>query len=573
MALKRYIPYLAILAIVFSFFAFVYPFHLRDIEQLQLFQSTSSYFTKLVARPGGISMYVGRFLSQFFITPAIGALIIAVLTTIMFFSIEFLLRKNSYSKQAALIISLLSASLLSLFSALMSGFIASLFGCLLFILYKQLTNEKTVLFTLPIFVIVTYCISGGLFTLAWTIFELLERIFNRNVTRRFLVSIICAVVLLIALPIFARHLGLPHSMLRAFIGPDFYKYINVPQSLPYIIAIAIALSSIIYIIPKSKIWNIIMWGISIGSSCGCFISQLDMKYEKMFEYDYYARTRQWDKVIALADKQTPELCPSVMQLNLALAMTNQLGDKMFRYKQFDVSGLVPKFEMDVYQPMMTNDVLYNLGFVNMSECYAFEASKAMADHQESVRTVKRLAEVNIIKGNYELAKKYLRMLENTFFYADWAHNSREYIDKNQTSLHPEWRRIRSWQGNEDFFYNWNQLDIMLGNIFMSKQQNKVAFDYLMAYYLLNRDLNSFCKYAPLGKNFYQDMPTAFREAYLLYLHQTNPDVLKTLPMGSPNQICNARLNSFLDVHNKNNKQILQNNFSDTYWYFYFQENE
>ena len=56
-------------------------FHFFYIEQLQLFQFSEDYLADKISSPGGLSLIIGEFLTQFFITPYAGPFIIAALLT------------------------------------------------------------------------------------------------------------------------------------------------------------------------------------------------------------------------------------------------------------------------------------------------------------------------------------------------------------------------------------------------------------------------------------------------------------------------------------------------------------
>ena len=68
---------------VFLFWRFRYPFALTYQEQFQLFLFDSDYFTERIAEPGGLARYIGEFLTQFYNSPVLGALILAVLFMLM----------------------------------------------------------------------------------------------------------------------------------------------------------------------------------------------------------------------------------------------------------------------------------------------------------------------------------------------------------------------------------------------------------------------------------------------------------------------------------------------------------
>ena len=64
---------------VFLFFLLKYPYHILFQEQNQLFEWTWDYFAATAAAPGGIADWTGRLLTQFFLSKAAGAAIIALL--------------------------------------------------------------------------------------------------------------------------------------------------------------------------------------------------------------------------------------------------------------------------------------------------------------------------------------------------------------------------------------------------------------------------------------------------------------------------------------------------------------
>lgn len=66
-------------------------FHFFYIEQLQLFQFSEDYLADKISSPGGLSLIIGEFLTQFFITPYAGPFIIAAILT----SIGLTMRRSS----------------------------------------------------------------------------------------------------------------------------------------------------------------------------------------------------------------------------------------------------------------------------------------------------------------------------------------------------------------------------------------------------------------------------------------------------------------------------------------------
>ena len=68
---------------VLLFFGLAYPHHLHYQEQFQLFLFDSTYMWEVVKLPGGLADLLGRFCTQFFLFAWVGALIIALLLSVV----------------------------------------------------------------------------------------------------------------------------------------------------------------------------------------------------------------------------------------------------------------------------------------------------------------------------------------------------------------------------------------------------------------------------------------------------------------------------------------------------------
>ena len=80
---------------------------------------------------------------------------------------------------------------------------------------------------------------------------------------------------------------------------------------------------------------------------------------------------------------------------------------------------------------IASDLAYQLYWINIAQRVAFEAMEYVPSCNKSGRALKRLVETNIISGHYDVARKYIAILEKTTFYSSWARKMRELVD------HPE----------------------------------------------------------------------------------------------------------------------------------------
>lgn len=582
--LSKLFPYLVVALAVYVFYVFAYGATLQYGEQYQLFQSTADYFARLLARPGGLAMYAGRFLTQFFIIPPVGAIIVSLLATGIFACVNRLLKSSRYGCQMAFFVALLSACVLLDKQSLLNGLICIAFGCFILLLICQINRNKVLTVLLPPIVLIIYWIAGGI-PAAFVVGYVLCNCITAKKDKSLLISSLASVLIVIAAPFVARQLfGVQLNATRTFFGADYSRYVVNLPNLSIAIGCIIALLPVINILLNSNVLRrfekpsqrisksaVMVWVIAVSVVSAVFLKNVDFDANRNCAIEYNVRTQNWKKAIELTDNKQQTDAITMSYINLALAKANRLGDKMFSYKQIGPSGLMPDFETDSDVSMALSEIYYHLGFINFAERFAFEAAKANPDYQESARAVKRLAETNIIKENYPLARKYLAMLENTMFYAKWAKKARRAIDSGRTAENADWARLRAFQNTDDFFYAEKEKDMMLAKILIANPNNRTAFEYLMAYYLLNKDLEHFMQSADMGGKFYGGMyPRAFREAAIFHLRMTNPEAVKDF--GTADRLMLDQFYEFGKIYNANHHDSrLAKQFGDTYWFYLFNE--
>lgn len=104
--------------------------------------------------------------------------------------------------------------------------------------------------------------------------------------------------------------------------------------------------------------------------------------------------------------------------------------------------------------MMMSDVYMQLGMVTMAQRAAFEAMVKKTGVKDSERALRRLTETALITGQYELALKYIGIVEQHF-------SSKKWVDEMRTlALHPEqirqheiFNKLReNYENTEDQFF-------------------------------------------------------------------------------------------------------------------------
>lgn len=429
---------------VVLFFGQAYPHHLHYQEQFQLFLFDSTYVWEIVRVPGGVADLLGRFSTQFFLYAWVGALIIGLLLA----AVQLLTLRLSGSG-SLYGLSFVPAFLLWLFlldeNALMGGVWAVLLTLLAFwgilSLYKKLSTISYTLFTILVVLLLYWLVGPGTH-------------YHRYPT--------------------ATPYLLYAAWLSAIVIPLAIRLFNSKTSG------GSKLSTIHY-----QLFTFAL----VAAIMGSFVwKNANFRAEKVMQYDFMARHQQWNRILETANKEKPNNQIGVTVQNLALAMHGVLLNQLFNYNQNGIAGLLPDVKEDATSPLPTAEAFYQLGMINVAQRTVFEAQEAILDFQKSARCYKRLAQTNLINGSYEVARKYLTALQKTLFYRDWANETLSLLgDEAAIAKHPEYGRLRKMAYDEDFYFSDHVTPEMLQSLYFKNRDNGLAYQYLVAYFLLTGD--------------------------------------------------------------------------------------
>ena len=539
---------------VFVFWRFRYPFVLAYQEQLQLFLFDGDYFCERISEPGGLARYVAEFLVQFYNAAAIGALIIALLFMLVQQLTWRLMRAKSHY-------------LLSFLPALMLWYAM---------------GDENVMLTYVVALVMALSVA-----LAWTRWcagiALWKKLIVALVAIPVLYWLIGPIALLVALVmmpwlvavpavVYALTLmllsaqWLPFPMTRVMLGVSYYR---VPATLPYMLmtipVVTLLLTWFAKCLPQPRKW--VRYAEALVFAILILVPQaygFDKKKYDLIEYDYLVRVGDWNAIIRKAEKQMPDLPMSVSATNLALAKTNQVGDRAFDFFQRGTEGLLPRFERNFATAQLTGEIYFNLGLVNTAQRFAFEAMEAIPNYNKSARVVKRLAETNLINGQYEVARKYLKILEKTVFYRPWAQRMMAMLgDENAINRHPLYGMLRQYRLHDDFLFSERELDKICGQLFIHNQQNQMAAQYLLMMPLLDGDVSRFMNYVQYVQNRIAYNPRHCQEAiaFAFFQQRQNP------PQGLVSPLILQQMNDFSRMYSQDKNSPELSRYKNTVWYY------
>ena len=291
--------------------------------------------------------------------------------------------------------------------------------------------------------------------------------------------------------------------------------------------------------------------------------------------DYFLDAGRPEKTLESLAKSPDASDPVRFLTFYALARTGRLPWEMFHYPQHASSDalLLRDTSWDTFQTVADwrSDLYLDLGRVNESQRWAHEA---LAVEGETPRVLERMALVYILNGNPVAAKTFLRALEKVPFQAARARQYLAALDRDPgLRTDPLVARIRPLMLREDYVGNWSTEQI-LQQCLEANPSNRMAFEYLLAHYLLTDNMEGFAGLAPWLKDFYRDLPTHVQEALVSFRN-----VHGSLPAGiDPSAIhpqTESRFQSFVQIWTRVENgppedawKALAPNFGGTYWFFY-----
>ena len=247
-------------------------------------------------------------------------------------------------------------------------------------------------------------------------------------------------------------------------------------------------------------------------------------YRKMC---YYFQTESWGALILAAREFPPQKYTghTCRMLNRALFETGRLGGEMFLYPQplLGLGGpLLLGPELD--QPHKV-DTLLQLGAAETAERMAEESLATWGDRPLVLRLLVKIA---IVKGDLQAAEGYLQTLSKDIVHGRYAKGHLAKLKGGETfNSDPEIIRLRAnMLSGDKLDPSVEATQATLEELVYKNRDNQMAFEYLLAHYLLTLQLSDFAALIPDMDRFkYEYMPPHHAEALTLYFNRTGEGVV------------------------------------------------
>lgn len=555
-------------------------------EQYQMFLFDTGYFLERIVLPGGLADYISEFLVQFYYMPVLGGAIIALLLMGIQAAVWGLMKQygarhdfpgylQSFLPSIALWCAMgdqnvLLSFVVALFGALVIGWIHNRFhNRLVKVVFELVSTALVYWFLGPVVFLYAALMIG----------DTLKNAKQKGNVFSGIGYSVCILVLTIAWILLTTQ-TLQYPLYRIFAGLNYYRYPGAISPLPFVVMVWAVVIPFLGMIPchrkslqklqQSKVVIVLSYVLVIVASWFGIKASFDEMTYDLIDYDFLVRTEQWDKIIEKAEKKPATTPLSVSCVNLALSQKGMLADRLFEFYQNGGEGLFPTFTRDMISPVSTAEIFFRLGMVNDAERYMFEAQEAIPNYRKSARLTRRIIECEIINGNYKVAAKLLRRLQKTLFYSNWANQTMALLGNEKAiNRHPIYGKLRKYrEKKQDFLFSDREMDQMLGLLFLNDNHNKMAYEYLMCYELLQRDMEKFMQYYPLGRFVgYDHIPRSFQEILIGNWMKTHSDP-RTIPYSVDAQNVNNTLN-FIQLYMQNPKdpQLGQQPYVSNAWHY------
>jgi tetratricopeptide (TPR) repeat protein len=323
-----------------------------------------------------------------------------------------------------------------------------------------------------------------------------------------------------------------------------------------------------------------VWGspaFAIGSLLAGWVvvwSLFDGTQKKLAQIEYYAVFKQDKQLLAVAAQLKTMPPDAETRMRLALYHTGRLTEDLFAYADSGRVMLLPGLTRGMDTARAEIETLLELGQVSEAERMAQEALEFDGDRPDLLR---ELALINILKDRPEAAAIFLNALRQVPFQRTWATTCLAELEHNpRLTGHQELDLVRSRMPTTDFPHGsmMDAAETMLRQLLASNPRNQMAFEYLMAHYLLTGDLKRLAGQVGRLDNFaYATIPRRIEEALLLGQKLQGLQIELHRLKIQPDTV--QRFQRFCDAlggtpgQTPANLSPLAPDFGDTFWFYYY----
>ncbi|HAX94403.1 MAG TPA: hypothetical protein DCY25_10755 [Bacteroidales bacterium] len=549
-------------------------------EQQSLFVYTRDYILDFFLKPGSVADLAAKFLTQFYISSFAGSLILAVVLSmpgvLMYYVNRRLIPGSGLAGLLAVIPSCLLLIMQTHYYHLMLynvGFVIVIAFFLIIISQETIRNKYIALAFFPLVFYVT-----GAFALVFIGMFIVYCLVYLKGRHRFLLPLMLAGLTGVSILLF-DNLLLLQSIKQLFLYPlpfindqlhkvIFYALIAYMVLYP---ALARMAGSVRLVRPGRRIAaGIVIPALVLCAAVIVLVSAYNSQTARVINLEKMIFAEKYDEAVEYHEKKPTENLIGQYFYNIALSSTGQLCDRLFHGRQdFGTSSL--------FLPWSSEHInwgawsFYSIGLINEAQRWAYEE---MVVYGRRPQNMKLLVKSSLINGDYILTRKYAGILKKSLFYRKWAISYEKLAgDSLAVKSDPALGRKMSILPGKDFFVFLESPEGNLPRLVNQNPGNREAFEYLMAWLLLNKDVEMLVGNISLMKDMgYTSIPRHIEEAILIYYNSQGrlPD-MGGLELSSETRLRFDQYFSAFMTGRQNPATLegkMREQFGNTFWYYF-----
>jgi len=570
------------------------PDFLWKLQDLDLFVYNSSFFLDSILRIGGLSMYIGSFLYQFFYYPLAGSLLLLFLLLLVALLTAKTFNLKGWSYPLAFIPSLALLWCMSelgylIYFQKINGYIYdTIIGVIIIVtglmIFQKINKPTAKLLFVIAYLFIAYPISGAYSLFGGFLMFLVS--LKQYIENKQLLSLIPAIALLpslVLIPIFYYRF-----VFNQVAFSDIY-ITNLPDYLlegaefklwsPFLIMVVFFICLVLWKREKDlQKQTLLAKVVPLTAFLVCMtvvfaFSYKDENFNTEISMQAAADNEDWNNVLSIARNQQDEPTRLIVMItNLALYKLGLEGDKMFHYKNGNKKTNSPIAVVPVH--IAGTMMYYQYGLSTYCSKWCMEG---MVEYGLNASVLKYFVLSSLLNGDSALSKKYNDVLKSTLFYRTWALRHQKYMDHPETIANAqEFKNIIALTAFDDQldgdYYN---MEAFLRNHF-SLMQN-VPSELTELSVLFNLEIKNDKLFWPrlfrwVKLNPTRKIPVHFQEAALLYADLQKMDISGApFDNGVVNNFKNflAMIQQYVNYPEESLKKISYNQFGNTFWHYYF----
>lgn len=586
-------PFLYKLAIVLVFVGFSLwmllsnTAYLRILEKTSLFIPDRSTFINCFSLPAGLISYLGLFFNQSLHWPIVGTFFLTCfLFVLSFFSLKAFNLNQEYFPLAFLSSTfLLWAFLAPGYNVLYlktPGFAFSqplgVIGALsVFWIYKSLKNQRSEFIFTSLAALISYPLLG-FYGLMGCLFCLVLQLLNR----RWILALLNVIFAILVPWIYSRFVY--GDMMRSMTYLQGIVWMMPEETnlwLPYALCfLCLLMLSLLYSNNRNKINNKVKLVVSsvlfFASLSLTFVYRFDDEnFMAALEIEEALENSDYEKVVEIRKKMKEDPTRNVvMMTNAALYHIGRAGSLMFTLPNGNKS--LPSLERPVLPlyDLGLRPYLYLMGKIN--SCYRW-SMESLVENGLNARDLKYMVKCAILNNEIQLSKKYNSILHKSLIYRQWAQEADKDIaalESGKELVNPEFKKLKPLMtymdilgGDGGSIESWT-----IATTALMRGGPMELVELSLQCNLLMKNVEGFWPRLLAYYRNHDTLPRHYQEAAILFSEVEKDVDWRRLELDSNiiHRFANfMRISRNPKINPLQKKEMLHQQFGDTYWYYFF----